>query len=137
MRISDWSSDVCSSDLVAWKREIGEVKFGRPQLGRRHPDQDREQMARLRKLLTELWNFAAIGLILALRVEHFDQRAFARLAAFLGEIDVAQVFLEECVGGVDQVADRGDRQHLIEDRKSGVWGKSVAGRVGTGGGGSL
>src|SRR3546814_16600234 len=58
---------------VAWKREIGEVKFGRPQLGRRHPDQDREQMARLRKLLTELWNFAAIGLILALRVEHFDQ----------------------------------------------------------------
>src|SRR3546814_4256521 len=72
-------------------------------------------MARLRKLLTELWNFAAIGLILALRVEHFDQRAFARLAAFLGEIDVAQVFLEECVGGVDPVADRGDRQHLIDD----------------------
>src|SRR3546814_14839678 len=72
-------------------------------------------MARLRKLLTELWNFAAIGLILALPVEHFDQRAFARLAAFLGEIDVAQVFLDECVGGVDPVADRGDPQHLIDD----------------------
>src|SRR3546814_11873684 len=72
-------------------------------------------MARLGKLLTELWNFATIGLILALRVEHFYQRAFARLAAFLGEIDVAQVFLEECVGGVDPVADRGDRQHLIDD----------------------
>src|SRR3546814_20822223 len=71
-------------------------------------------MARLRKLLTELWNFAAIGLILALRVEHFDQRAFARLAAFLGEIDVAQVFLEECIDGVDTVADHGDRQQLID-----------------------
>src|SRR3546814_16761860 len=95
MRISDWSSDVCSSDLVAWKREIGEVQLGRPQLGRRHPDQHREQMARLRKLLTELWNFAGIGLILALRVERFDKCAFARLAAFPGEIDVVLAFLEE------------------------------------------
>src|SRR3546814_15158939 len=72
-------------------------------------------MARLRKLLTELWNFAAIGLILALRVEHFDQRAFARLAAFLGEIDVAQVFLQECVGSVYPVAYRCALQHLISD----------------------
>src|SRR3546814_11238423 len=33
MRISDWSSDVCSSDLFACRRFLGIVQFGRREIG--------------------------------------------------------------------------------------------------------
>src|SRR3546814_2149844 len=37
MRISDWSSDVCSSDLPRWLL-AGRLSLGRLRLGRRLPD---------------------------------------------------------------------------------------------------
>ena len=95
------------------QREGGEIEIGRPEIGRRDADQRGEQVPRLIELLFELRDVAAIGHELALRVEHFGERAFARVLALLRQIDVALIVGEERIGGIDSRADRGDRQHLI------------------------
>ena len=55
-----------------------------------------------------------------------DQRAFAAKPALLCDIDVARIVLEDGLRRRDARADRGDRQHLVDD----LAGQSEVGGVG-------
>ncbi len=72
-------------------------------------------MPRRGSLLVERRQQGAIVGKLALRVQHLDQRAFAALAALLGEVDVALVVVDQRLRGGDARIDRRDRDHLGHD----------------------
>src|SRR3546814_7897452 len=52
MRISDWSSDVCSSDLTIVERLVADIDRGRT------PPERRSDEARIRLALTSTWQTA-------------------------------------------------------------------------------
>ena len=79
------------------------------------PTRVASRCACLAQLLAELRDIAAVGFELAARVQHLDQRALARAAARLGQIDIALVLGEQRLGGGDPCPDRGDQQHLVHD----------------------
>src|SRR3546814_11808706 len=118
MRISDWSSDVCSSDLWAERAETA-------------AERDRELAARAAALDEELAALAAAPPDLKHRAQ-----ALADEAQAARESEAAAVAaLREGEQGA-KVADR-KLADANEDRKSGVAGKSVAVRVDTGGARSI
>src|SRR3546814_17217384 len=108
MRISDWSSDVCSSDLGPQKQRIHDIKKARPCPAR-------PWIAGLRlgddcgKLAFQRVHFLA-----ALELQQFELRPVARFG--IGD------------DSVDQLAERADA-----DRKSVEEGNRVSVRVGLGG----
>ena len=57
----------------------------------------------------------AIAGILRLRVQFFDERPLPRQSPLCGEIDVALVVREQRVSDRNLLADRRDRQHLVDD----------------------
>src|SRR3546814_13314357 len=116
MRISDWSSDVCSSDLVL--RPAPEKLAQRPE---EESSDDRTRQAsvpRLARLLWRLINLSGLNRTLCLsdeNPEHSISDAFKTLA-----IDAQRV---EIAPGIEP----GDRNGVVE-------GKSVSVRVAHGGG---
>src|SRR3546814_15530196 len=114
MRISDWSSDVCSSDLpvgsatwLATEMDEDGILFGLADLGFGCPELGRFAMAELE----------AVRLPFGLGIErdlgftpHHPLSVYAAAARSAGSILPGERRL---------------------DRKSGVWGKSVSGRVET------
>src|SRR3546814_15494858 len=108
MRISDWSSDVCSSDLGA----DATLFFG--------VDQSRSLQHRQMFQKGGQAHLKRFG-------ETFDRRRAVQKAADHG----AARWVRE------RVKDRIERRcficHMVKDRKSDVWGKSVSVRVDLGG----
>src|SRR3546814_14292985 len=103
MRISDWSSDVCSSDLLT-QEPVG-VR-GLAEVARQHPFLQRPLLSFVQDLpVSKLGPWVVIG-----------------WASAFSETDVASDFAATLKGWADQ-----------EDRKSVVYGKSVSVRVDFGG----
>src|SRR3546814_11843482 len=103
MRISDWSSDVCSSDLLA---RIGPVDARRE--GTDSASLDRVGGSRLRL------EFRRVDELLTTGQRHAGQDAL------IFRIHVAAARIERPVGG------RREIELCLADRKSGVWGKRVS-----------
>src|SRR3546814_11171355 len=143
MRISDWSSDVCSSDLQA--AGVREARAGLAQIGkkpgpdRRHASRRRHRFA-LHQLEKRCWVEPGAGQDEPL-AEHRRDMAEAPAVRMKERHDGHQRLV-----GVEFEAEAD--QHRVEqaqpmriettlDRKSVVWGKRVSVRVALGGGRSI
>src|SRR3546814_12446211 len=115
MRISDWSSDVCSSDLQ--QRTLSEVAFNRPhrridQLGPVENDLDfNARRQRFRNLIELGGNI--LGHDTAVLVDEHEDGTNHRLLAVHAARARAQITANPDVGAL-----------AAHDRKSVVWGKS-------------
>src|SRR3546814_17150570 len=119
MRISDWSSDVCSSDLISQKCVLHVDFAGRLQM-EDFPEQRLQTKSRLRRLqLAEMRKRDDESQGSEIPQHHRKQQAF-RLSAH--ELAVAAL------------GNRCHHQQARQDRKSVVWGTSVEVRVEHGGG---
>src|SRR3546814_11939004 len=123
MRISDWSSDVCSSDLI----DIHAVKPGHPQPYTQFPG----------VILTigfddssVMFDHFMLGFISPAMIDDAGTSLLSELIGPSGERQADWFQRAEEIG--DEISDRHTRP-LAEDRKSVVWGKRVAGRVDLGG----
>src|SRR3546814_21108805 len=120
MRISDWSSDVCSSDLVHEGQHVAVGEQELEILGIEPHAFDRLGRAE-----------ADVGLAAVDEVLHLDLHIGAALAG-LGVLNLYRApdaaFIFENVAGTDVNA-----AYLHGNRKSVVWGKSVYFHVDTGG----
>src|SRR3546814_17414277 len=139
MRISDWSSDVCSSDLLARDRDL---QSGFTSIGPHRADwhvshgalPNGETLSRGQAKLT------ALTCVLA-QAEHYVERRgewpVVLLDDLASELDRAhqQRVLARLAAGQAQVfvTGTGLPAEAAPDRKSVVLGKEVAGRVGNGG----
>src|SRR3546814_13803412 len=103
MRISDWSSDVCSSDLIEEAKRRGEIGHAEPSAQRRHRFGRHVAFARA-QLLPQGATLAVVGKAEQIVLRPAEQRR------------------DEQAGEVGVV-----------DRKSVGWGRRVAGRVEVGG----
>src|SRR3546814_20843688 len=123
MRISDWSSDVCSSDLLERQRLFG--RGGEGVGAQRRADHRMEEAQDA--ILVDRLDIGEIG-------EDFGFEGFGALRiARLGVVERAET-LDQRGGQRRGVAQRADhRIHAIGDRKSVVWGKRVSVRVVLGG----
>src|SRR3546814_10726643 len=87
MRISDWSSDVCFSDLFAAQTAIHEIRAGREVRGAA------DDAARERQLQLDVGASGTVVVDRQLRRLEFDRRQAAKLPATVAGRDVgAQIF---------------------------------------------
>src|SRR3546814_11108704 len=134
MRISDWSSDVCSSDLLCRAAAVLDVIADGIAAARRADQRHLRRAGAPHHLGDDLLELLALFLgrgaqALRCRIDAARQR--------IGEVDGEQPVAGKAVAlpapesGVPQ---RGGIAVAMQDRKSGVWGKSVSVRVAPGGG---
>src|SRR3546814_8944458 len=151
MRISDWSSDVCSSDLVrdsanAIVEASGEVADGGEQLSQRARNQA-EHLHQLTALIQRLTDVVAANADNASNADRLAEQA-ADLAFRGGEevLAVAQTMIDiekasarvaDIIQVIDEIAFQTNRLSLnadIEAAQGGETGRGFAGRGGREGG---
>src|SRR3546814_1552623 len=100
MRISDWSSDVCSSDLVSFRKVAGVYLRG---AGRTNPEEAREVVAEaVRRLKDPVLSKLSVGVVtlnseqqrLVENLLDEERRADPALEAFFGEDAAEPVFIK-------------------------------------------
>src|SRR3546814_17502929 len=103
MRISDWSSDVCSSDLVSFRKVAGVYLRG---AGRTYPEEAREVVAEaVRRLKDPVLSKLSVGVVtlnseqqrLVENLLAEERRADPALQAFSGAAADAQVLVRKHV----------------------------------------
>src|SRR3546814_16192643 len=118
MRISDWSSDVCSSDLIDSFLDDGSTK------------EEWKMVVETKKILDPAIKLNAT----CVRVPVFVGHSEAVNIEFESELSAEQAMdiLREAPG-VRLIDKREDGGYVTPDRRSVVWGKSGSVRVDTGG----
>src|SRR3546814_16530929 len=118
MRISDWSSDVCSSDLAATAKIVGVSPSRIGQI-------EDKAFRRIRWVCNniDIHDRSALDALIARR------RDEAAEAERIRKRDALQKALDQ----ERKRKAKQDREEVRRERKSGVWGKSVSERVSRGG----
>src|SRR3546814_19449802 len=136
MRISDWSSDVCSSDLevAALNSKVALLTQSVQALRQEEYDLNREQQKR-ESLRAKEAQFATLDLFLEKKITHLVYAGEGAVQYKHFEKDIKEDD-ERHYSELRQIALFGDTKGNFDWRewRSGVWGKSVTGRVGLGGG---
>src|SRR3546814_11396101 len=136
MRISDWSSDVCSSDLVRFPSldEAGELFLRSPELEK---VADHRMIDAIENGLTDAF-LAAFGFLNRLDLQVHEQQVAELVGAAPVDLACLLVYLRRLLAPALEVAQCCGELlaqvvlrvvPLVEDRKSVVWGKSVSVRV--------
>src|SRR3546814_15868748 len=125
MRISDWSSDVCSSDLAGAKRAAADIQ-GERDLAVRRKHQQVIATAKMQKQLDEFPGtpFEALSRAIAF---HADARG-----SQLSMESAARSIERHAMGQLIETLEATDAK-FFGDRKRVVEGKGVSVRVGSGG----